>query len=119
MMTIMTTTMTTMTTNDREELFRKAVRVRGLTDPLGAMGFRTQSQRARKEKRIRRFLFTLTALGFAGIFGTVVATAPAQTWSGANGVTDASNPTAQSVRVNGATSQQEQERPAHSRTRGS
>lgn len=120
MMTTTTTTMkTTMTTSDHEARFRKAVRARSLTDPLGAMGFRTQSQRARREARVRRVIFALTTMGFAGILGVVIATAPVQPPSISGGVLAAANQTGQTVRVNSSASRQNQEQPSHTRTRGS
>lgn len=106
-----------MTTSDREELLRKAVRARSLTDPLGAMGFRTPSKSARIEARIRRIFFALTMLGFVGVLGAVIGTAPPETSAPENGaVAAAANLPSQSVRVNGAASQQQ---PSHTRTRGS
>jgi hypothetical protein len=120
MMTTMTMTMkTTMTTSDQEALFRKAVRARSLTDPLGAMGFRTQSHRVRKEARIRRVFFALTTVGFAGILGVVIATAPVQPTSTSIGALAAANQPGQTVRVNSNTSRQNQDQPSHTRTRGS
>lgn len=120
MMTTMTTTMkTTMTTSDRELLFRKAVRARSLTDPLGAMGFRTQGQRAKREARIRRVFFALTTIGFAGILGGVIATAPVQPPSTSIGALAAADQPGQTVRVNSSASRQSQDQPPHTRTRGS
>jgi hypothetical protein len=108
------------TTNEQETLFRKAVRVRSLTDPLGAMGFRTHSNRARRETRVRRFIFALTTLGFAGILGAVIATAPVQD----PGVTAAemaaaANRPGPTVRVTVGATTRDQQQPAHTRTRGS
>jgi hypothetical protein len=109
-----------MTTNEQEALLRKAVRARSLTDPLGAMGFRTQSHRARREARIRRCIFALTTLGFAGILGAVIATAPVQTPGiTSGGLAAAANRPVPTVRVTGGASIQSQQQPSHTRTRGS
>lgn len=66
--------MTTMT-SEQEQRYRKAVRARNLTDPLGAMGFRSHRARVQRETRIRRVAFGLTALCFGGILGILVTTA--------------------------------------------
>lgn len=118
-MTTMASMKTTTMTNSEEDLFRKAVRARRLTDPLGAMGFRTQSHRARRERRVRRFLFAITTLGFAGILGLVMASTPAQSRELTSGVVAAANRPGQTVSVNPGANQQSQGQPSHTRTRGS
>jgi hypothetical protein len=120
MMTTTTMTMKTTTmTSEHEARYRKAVRARSMTDPLGAMGFRTQSQRVRKEARIRRLFFGLTTVGFAGILGVIIATAPVQPQSTSDGALAAANQPAQTGRVNSSASKQNQDQPSHTRTRGS
>jgi len=70
-----------MTTNDSwqsrpSEIERKAVRVRQMTDPLGAWGFRRPSARIRRETGIRRIVIgTLVAIYFA-IVGALYANQP-------------------------------------------
>lgn len=73
--------MTTVTTepnaqDDATRLARKAVRARGLTDPLGAKGFRRASERIEREARARRLAFVAALASFAGVFGLIVATSP-------------------------------------------
>lgn len=63
----------------RIELARKAVRVRSLTDPLGAMGFRESRPRIAKEGRLRRIAVAGSILSFAGSFGFIVWSANAST----------------------------------------
>jgi hypothetical protein len=61
----------------RHDLVRKAVRVRALRDPLGAMGQRRTGARVGREARARRAVAVGTLASFLAIFGVVVATAPA------------------------------------------
>lgn len=113
--------MTTMTTSERETIVRKAVRARSLTDPLGAMGFRTHSQRVRKETRLRRLMFAATTIGFAGILASIIATSPLQPISGgsANSTTVTVTRRTQDERVVAPSAQSSQPQPTHARTRGS
>jgi hypothetical protein len=117
---VATTTTTTMTTTkEQQELFRKAVRARSLIDPLGAMGFRTQSQRARREARVRRFFFTLTTVGFAGILGVIIATTPAEPTGALTERVAAQNQSGQTARVNSSAPRPNSDQPPDTRTRGS
>lgn len=109
-----------MTSHDWE-LYRKAVRARSLTDPLGTMGFRTSSDRIQRESQIRRLAFALTTLGFAGILGAILATA-----GGGNAAHDAALAANSAANVGFVTNSQQPvlrsgrtEQPSHTRTRGS
>ena len=53
-----------------EERARKQARVRGMTDPLGSMGFRDTAQRYRREARARRGVFGGAAASF--VIGTAL-----------------------------------------------
>ena len=53
------------------ELARKAVRARGLTDPLGAKGFRDTSKRIRRESRARRIISFGSVAIFVASFGLI------------------------------------------------
>lgn len=61
------------TAGDRER-GAKAARVRTLTDPLGARGFRATGKRIRTETSARRKVFLASVATFATSFGVVVAT---------------------------------------------
>jgi hypothetical protein len=63
----------------RIELAPKAVRVRGLTDPLGAMGFRESRTRISREGRLRRIAVAGSVPTFASSFGFIVWSANAST----------------------------------------
>ena len=121
MMMIMTGGTMTTTTNEQDVLFRKAVRVRSLTDPLGAMGFRVQSQRVRKETRLRRLVFAMTTLGFVGILAGVIAASPPQPVpeNPTGPITVAETRRTQDGRVIAESAQSSQQQPTHTRTRGS
>lgn len=58
--------------NPEVERARKAVRVRALTDPLGAMGFRDSRARIAREGRARRLAAAGAAVTFVGSFGFIV-----------------------------------------------
>lgn len=89
-------------------LASKAVRVRRLTDPLGAQGFRRTDLRVARETRARRAVFVATLAGFAVMFGLIAGfsrpspatdlTAAAQPIVAADH-TSASAPPARSVRI--------------------
>ncbi len=112
-------TMMTMTTNEQQAFFRKAVRVRSLADPLGAMGFRAPSQRLRREARIRRLAFAATTLGFAGVLAAVISSGPAQTHSSPSLVSAGAD--GQVTHVTAAPAQAIQNQPpaTHTRTKAS
>lgn len=63
-------------TDQDVERARKLVRARNLVDPLGAMGFRLNRERIKREARVRRIAFTATTSCFAIIFGGIVLSAP-------------------------------------------
>lgn len=56
--------------SDPEERARKQARVRGMTDPLGSMGFRETPQRYQREARARRRVFGGAAASF--VIGTAL-----------------------------------------------
>lgn len=109
-----------MTSGD-QELYRKAVRARSLTDPLGSMGFRAPSGRIQRETRLRRMTFALTAFGFAGILGVILTTSDGGTT--AHDAALAANPAASAQFVTGVQQPVVQagqsQQPPHTRTRGS
>lgn len=49
----------------------KAIRVRALTDPLGALGGRQTSARVERERRARRAVFLAALASFAGAFAAI------------------------------------------------
>lgn len=55
-----------------DELAIKAARARGLTDPLGAKGFRQTRQRIERETSIRRRVFAASLAIFAACFGLIL-----------------------------------------------
>jgi hypothetical protein len=74
-------------------LARKAVRARGLTDPLGAKGFRRASERIEREARARRLAFVTALASFAGVFGLIVVTAPDEVASPPTAAVQSNRPT--------------------------
>jgi len=56
--------------SEAEERARKQARVRGMTDPLGSMGFRDTPRRYRREARARRSVFGGAAASF--VVGTAL-----------------------------------------------
>lgn len=50
---------------------QKAVRVRALTDPLGALGFRQTQARIEQERRARRAVFLAALASFVGTFAAI------------------------------------------------
>lgn len=65
-----------MTTDPNADRAKKLVRARNLVDPLGAMGFRSNRERMKREARVRRMAFAVTTSCFAIIFGGIVLTNP-------------------------------------------
>lgn len=110
-----------MTTDGHDAQFRKAVRVRSFVDPLGAMGFRKPSERLRRERRLRRFVFAATLTSFAGVFGAIASMGSA----GTSGVAQTGVPVfrpAASGSVSGRVSSTqvgEENPPAHTRSKAS
>jgi Tfp pilus assembly major pilin PilA len=78
-----------------EERARKQARVRGMTDPLGSMGFRDTSQRYRREARARRGVFGGAAASF--VIGTALIIAANE--RGAESAPSAADPVAPTSQV--------------------
>jgi hypothetical protein len=49
----------------------KLVRVRALTDPLGALGYRQTRQRIEREERARRTIFVAVLTAFVALLGLI------------------------------------------------
>ncbi len=106
-----------------DPMLQKAVRVRRLTDPLGAAGQRRTGERIRREHTARRAFFAGTVASFVAILGSFILSAPSDHQAAqADTASTGANPIVWAIDGNGQIQQVQvvqQNEVAHVRTRSS